>query len=38
VQKDTDDLIVIFALLGSALVKAAHKTFVKLAPGLPTIN
>jgi len=38
VQKETDDLIVIFVLLGSALVKSAHKTFVKLPPGLPTIN
>jgi hypothetical protein len=29
-QKDTDDLIVFFALLGSVRVKAAHKLLVKL--------
>jgi len=32
-QKDTDDLTVIFALLGSARVKALHKMLVKLTPG-----
>jgi len=29
VHKDTDDLTVIFALLGSALIKADRKTLVK---------
>jgi len=42
-QKDTDDLTVFFALLVSALVKAAPKMLVKLTQGLtivccPTLN
>jgi len=31
-EKDTDDLTVFFALLGSMSVKAALKTLVKLTP------
>ena len=33
-QKDTDNLTVFFALLGSWRIKAAHNWFVKLTPGL----
>jgi len=29
----TDNLTVFFVLLGSAHIKAAHKTFIKLTPG-----
>ena len=36
--KDTDDLTVCFALLGSTLVKALSKMLVKLKPGLNFIN
>jgi len=32
-QKKTDSLTLFFALLGSARVKAARKTLVKLTPG-----
>jgi len=32
-QKDTDDLTVFFSLLGSALVRTAHKMLVKSTPG-----
>jgi len=31
--KKTDNLTVFFALSGSALVKAAHRTLMKLTPG-----
>jgi len=33
VQKNTDDLTVCFAHLGSSRIKAACKTFMKLTPG-----
>ncbi len=32
--KKTDSLTVLFTLLGSAYVKAEHKMFVKLVPGV----
>jgi len=32
-QKKTDSLTIFFAFLGSACVKASHKTLIKLTPG-----
>jgi len=36
--KKTDNLTVFFALLGSAFVKAVHRTLVILTPGLNFID
>jgi len=38
VQKDSDDLTIIFALSGSARVKASRKILVKLTPAVNFIN
>jgi len=37
-QKDTENLSDFFLLLGSALVKAAHKMLMKLTPSVNFIN
>jgi hypothetical protein len=36
--KNTDDLTVLFALLGSAHAKAARRTLMKLTPGVNFTN